>query len=45
MTEEGSGFGTDTDRVVFVFPDGSTRRFPLMTKRGVARKIMDEVSK
>lgn len=45
VTEEGSGFGTDTDRVVFVFPDGSTRRFPLMTKRGVARKIMDEVSK
>lgn len=45
VTEEGSGFGTDTDRVVFVFPDGSVRKFPIMTKRGVARKILDEVSK
>ena len=45
VTEKGSGFGTDTDRVVFVFPDGSVRRFPLMTKRGVARKILDEISK
>ena len=45
VTEKGSGFGTDTDRVVFVFPDGSVRKFPIMTKRGVARKILDEVSK
>ena len=45
VTEKGSGFGTDTDRVAFVFPDGSVRNFPLMTKRGVARKIMDEISK
>lgn len=45
VTEKGSGFGTNTDRVVFVFPDGSVRRFPLMTKRGVARKILDEISK
>lgn len=45
VTEEGSGFGTDTDRVVFVFPDGSVRKFPIMTKRGVARKILDEVSR
>ena len=45
VTEKGSGFGTDTDRVVFVFPDGSVRKFPLMTKRGVARKILDEVLK
>lgn len=45
VTESGSGFGTDTDRVVFVFPDGSVRKFPLMTKRGVARKILDEISR
>ena len=45
VTEKGSGFGTDTDRVVFVFPDGTARKFPLMTKRGVARKILDEVLK
>ena len=45
VTEKGSGFGTDTDRVAFVFPDGSVRKFPLMAKRGVARKILDEVSK
>ena len=45
VTEEGSGFGTDTDRVSFVFPDGSVRGYPMMTKRGIARKIMEEISK
>lgn len=42
VTEKGSGFGTDTDRVTFVFPDGSLRALPLMTKRAVARRIVDE---
>ena len=42
-TETGCGFGTDTDRVTFAFSDGSLRVLPLMTKRAVARRIVDEV--
>ena len=43
VTKKGCGFGTDTNRVTFVFPDGSQRKFPLMTKRMVARKILEAV--
>ena len=45
VTEKGSGFGTDTNRVTFVFPDGTQKKFPLMTKRLVAKRILDEVSR
>ena len=45
VTEKGSGFGTDTNRVTFVFPDGMQKKFPLMTKRLVAKRILDEVSR
>ena len=45
VSEKGCGFGTDTNRVTFVFPDGTLRKFPLMTKRMVARRILDEVSR
>ena len=44
VTQKGCGFGTDTNRVAFVFPDGRQRKFPLMTKRMVAKRILDEVS-
>ena len=44
VTQKGCGFGTDTNRVTFVFPDGTQKRFPLMTKRMVAKRILDEVS-
>lgn len=43
VTEKGCGFGTDTNRVTFVFPDGATRRLPLMTKRRVAGAIVREI--
>lgn len=43
VTQQGSGFGTDTNQVTFVFPDGTLKKFPLMTKRMVARKIIDEI--
>ena len=42
VSEHGSGFGTDTDRVTFVFPDGTQKPFPLLTKRAVAKRIIDE---
>ena len=44
VTQKGAGFGTDTNRVTFVFPDGSQKKLPLMTKRRVAKRILDEVS-
>ena len=43
VTQKGCGFGTDTNRVTFVFPDGTLKRFPLMTKRRVAVAILKEV--
>lgn len=43
VTEKGSGFGTETNRVTFVFPDGSQKRFPLMTKRRVAAALVREL--
>ena len=45
VTKKGCGFGTDTNQVTFVFPDGTLRKFPLMTKRRVAGRILDEVSR
>ena len=45
VTEKGSGFGTDTNRVTFVYPDGTLRRHPLMTKRRVAGAILASISK
>ena len=44
VTKKGCGFGTDTNKVTFVFPDGAQRKFPLMTKRMVAKRILDAVS-
>ena len=45
VTKKGCGFGTDTNRVTFVFPDGRQKSFPLMTKRMVAKRVLDEVSR
>ena len=44
VSEKGSGFGTDTNRVTLVFPDGREEKFPLMTKRMVAKRILDALS-
>ena len=40
VTEPGSGFGTATNRVTFVTPDGNVQRLPLMSKLAVARRIV-----
>ena len=45
VTKKGSGFGTDTNKVTFVFADGTLKFFPLMTKARVAKRILDEVSR
>ena len=38
-----SGFGVDTNRVDFVFPDGRAERLPLMSKDAVARRIVRRI--
>ena len=40
VTAHGSGFGTTTNRVTFVTPDGLVRHLPLMSKLAVARRIV-----
>ena len=40
VTAPGAGFGTDTNRATFVFPDGTVRALPLMTKRRLASLIV-----
>jgi phosphopantothenoylcysteine decarboxylase/phosphopantothenate--cysteine ligase len=43
LTKEGSGFGTDTNEVTFLFKDGRVEPRPLMPKREVAEAILDLV--
>ena len=45
VTQKGCGFGTDTNQVTFVFPDGTLRKLPLMSKRMVAKRIVDEIAR
>ena len=43
VTEPGSGFGTDTNRVDIVHADGSIEALPLMSKYDVGNAILDRV--
>ena len=43
VTSEGSGFGTDTNRVTLIKPDGSTEPWEMMTKRQVAARLWDRI--
>ena len=40
VSAAGSGFGTETDKVTFAFPDGTLRSLPLLPKRAVAARIV-----
>ena len=40
VTQPDAGFGVDTNRVTFVFPDGRAEPLPLMSKIAVARCIV-----
>ncbi len=44
VTEAGSGFGTDTNRVTLVAADGTEVALPLLPKREVAERILDRVA-
>ena len=41
VTEAGSGFGTDTNRVLIVGPDDAVDSLPLLTKDEVADRLLD----
>ena len=43
VTEKGAGFASDTNRVAFVYPDATVKELPMMSKRAIARRIVDEV--
>ena len=44
VTLPGSGFGTDTNQVSIIFPDGTREALQLMTKREVAEEIWSRVA-
>lgn len=43
VSEAGSGFGTDTNRVTFIAPDGTTEELPHLTKSEVASRLWDRI--
>jgi phosphopantothenoylcysteine decarboxylase/phosphopantothenate--cysteine ligase len=43
VSEAGSGFGTDTNRVTILASDGGRDELPLLSKREVAERILDRV--
>ncbi|MEA2631722.1 MAG: phosphopantothenoylcysteine decarboxylase / phosphopantothenate---cysteine ligase, partial [Chloroflexota bacterium] len=44
VSEAGSGFGTDTNRVTIFSADGPSEAWPLLTKREVADRLLDLVA-
>lgn len=44
VSEPGSGFGTETNRVVILDADGGTDALPLLAKRAVADRLLDRVA-
>ncbi|MFL5751220.1 MAG: bifunctional phosphopantothenoylcysteine decarboxylase/phosphopantothenate--cysteine ligase CoaBC [Chloroflexota bacterium] len=44
VSEAGSGFGTDTNRVTILAADGSEQALPLLSKREVADRLLDRVA-
>lgn len=45
VTEKNSGFGSDTNKVVIIFRDGTIEDFPLMRKTDLSDVILDRVLK
>lgn len=43
VSEPGSGFGTDTNRVVVIGPEGQLDSWPVLTKVEVAGRLLDRV--
>lgn len=45
VAKEGSGFGTETNEVSLIMPDGTTEPWGLMSKREVADRLWDRIRK
>ncbi len=45
VTAEGSGFGTETNKVILIDRRGGTEELPLLSKREVAEKVLDRVAR
>jgi phosphopantothenoylcysteine decarboxylase/phosphopantothenate--cysteine ligase len=45
ISSETSGFDTDDNAVVFVWPDGQIEELPTLPKRDVAAQLLDRVAK
>ncbi len=45
VSEPGSGFGTETNRVTILSADGSAEALPLLPKREVADRLLDRVAR
>jgi phosphopantothenoylcysteine decarboxylase/phosphopantothenate--cysteine ligase len=45
VTVQGAGFAVDTNIAALVFPDGRVEQLPLMSKRELAQRVMDEVGR
>ena len=43
VTAAGSGFGSDTNRVVLLSPNGAAEELPLLSKRDVADRMLDRM--
>ena len=43
VAKAGSGFGSDTNEVVFISKDGTAEELPLMAKSAVADRLMDRI--
>ena len=43
VSKQGSGFGSDTNELTLVLPDGSTEPWGLATKAEVAERLWDRI--
>jgi phosphopantothenoylcysteine decarboxylase/phosphopantothenate--cysteine ligase len=43
VSQEESGFGSEDNQVIFIWKDGKTEEFPLLSKMEVAENLIDEV--
>jgi phosphopantothenoylcysteine decarboxylase/phosphopantothenate--cysteine ligase len=43
LKDKGAGFGVDTNKVTFLFPEGRRKDFPLKAKSQVAQDIVDQI--
>ena len=43
LQDEGAGFGVDTNKVTLLYPDGTQKNLPLISKEEVAEAIIESL--